>query len=240
MSNTRKRSPHATMDVLSRSSKGIKIEMLLKLSEIGGPLRVLDIGTGNGGIASYFGLHKQLACDVTSVDVVDQRQVVEGYKFKLLKEVSLPFDSGCFDVVISNHVIEHVGCLADQKKHLQEIFRVLASGGVGYLAVPNRWMLIEPHYKLPFLSWLPKKFRSIYLKMMGRGEFYDCEPLTVDELESVLIEAKFKYSHLHVESIRMLAAIEGGRIVSSLANLPIWILMLLRRATPTLVYKIQR
>jgi hypothetical protein len=33
-------------------------------------------------------------------------------------------------------------------------------------------MIIEGHYGLPFLSWLPKSLAHRYLKMAGRGDFY--------------------------------------------------------------------
>ena len=91
----------------------------------------------------------------------------------------MPFANASFDLVITNHVIEHVGEVNEQLQHLKEIARVLSSTGQCYLAVPNRWMLTEPHYRLKFLSWWPKKCRSSYLKLMGKGEFYDCEPLGV-------------------------------------------------------------
>ena len=57
--------------------------------------------------------------------------------------VELPFDDARFDVVISNHVIEHVGDEAAQHAHLREIRRVMKADGSAYLAVPNRWMLTE-------------------------------------------------------------------------------------------------
>jgi SAM-dependent methyltransferase len=47
----------------------------------------------------------------------------------------LPFPARSFDVVLSNHVIEHV---LNQRLHLGEIRRVLADRGVCYLATPNR------------------------------------------------------------------------------------------------------
>src|SRR3546814_9833619 len=69
----------------------------------------------------------------------------------------LPFADDSFDVVLSNHVIEHVGEQPEQLAHLSELRRVLTPGGIGYLAVPNRWMLVEPHYRLAFLSWWPHR-----------------------------------------------------------------------------------
>lgn len=235
------RQPHATMDVPSRNAKGLKIERLLRLLEKKQPIRLLDIGTGSGGIAHYFGTHCAIRCVVTSVDVTDQRKIVEGYTFIQLKDKTLPFADGSFDVVISNHVIEHVGESADQGAHLRELRRVLATDGVGYLAVPSRWMIVEPHYRLAFLSWLPRALRSPYLRLTNKGLFYDCEPLTVFELEYLLNGAGFRYSHLHVESIRETFAIEEGQhSMRWIAALPNTILMLLRRLTPTLIYRLEK
>src|SRR5690606_9235376 len=122
-------------------------------------------------------------------DVRDVRIAKEGYEFSLVSGTTLLFDDLKFDVVISNHVIEHVGTQVDQKHHLKEIYRVLKNDGIAYLAVPNRWMLIEPHYKLAFLSWLPHFLRTDYLRLMGKGEFFDCEPLELKQSELLFKEA---------------------------------------------------
>jgi hypothetical protein len=53
-----------------------------------------------------------------------------------------------------------VGDLVDQRHHLSEVRRVMNPTGIGYIAVPNRWMLVEPHYRLAFLSWLPLAWRT--------------------------------------------------------------------------------
>ncbi|MDE2148835.1 MAG: class I SAM-dependent methyltransferase [Gammaproteobacteria bacterium] len=103
--------------------------------------RILEVGTGGGGIAHYFGTHPTLRCDVTAVDVHDIREIEEGYRFVKVEGVDLPFDDQSFDLVITNHVIEHVGDYDDQLRHLGEIHRVMKVGGSGYLAVPNCWML---------------------------------------------------------------------------------------------------
>src|SRR3546814_13212696 len=77
---------------------------------------------------------------------------------------------------LSNHVIEHVGNADAQRHHLVEIRRVLAPDGVVYFAAPNRWRLVEPHFRLPFLSWLPHPASDRYLRLMCRGIHYDFHP----------------------------------------------------------------
>ena len=236
------RQPHAVLDLPSRRWKGEKILRLLGLAPRATPWRVLEIGTGSGGIAHYLGTHPQIRCEVTSVDVVDLREVQEGYAFQRVAGTALPFADAAFDVVISNHVIEHVGLREEQLAHLRECRRVLAPDGIGYLAVPNRWMLVEPHYRLAFLSWWPRSWRSAYLRLMRRGTFYDCEPLTLGEAESLLRGAGFRYRNLCVEALRATVDIEAPRspLARLAAALPDRVLGALRFAIPTLIYRFER
>lgn len=49
--------------------------------------------------------------------------------------LDLPFGDDCFDVVICNHVLEHI---IDDKKAMSELFRVMKTGGWGILQVPMK------------------------------------------------------------------------------------------------------
>lgn len=120
---------------------------------------LLDIGTGNGEI-SYF-LNTEFV--VTSVDIEDQRCSKNGYSFLVANE-TLPFADNSFDIVVSNHVIEHV---ADQSLHLSEIARVLKTSGIVYLATPNRLWPWEVHYQVPFIHYLPNPVFYFLLKFFG-------------------------------------------------------------------------
>lgn len=120
--------------LLDRSKKARMIDAILE--DFGGApvegLRTLDLGCGNGGISDHFAA----ANEHYAVDVVDQRRSgTAGYTFKLISDEHLPFEDAFFDVVISNHVIEHV---SDQQGHLSEVRRVLRPAGCVYLATPNR------------------------------------------------------------------------------------------------------
>lgn len=236
------RQPHAVLDLATRNWKALKIERLLGLDSRAQPLRLLEIGTGSGGIAHYFATHASLRCEVDAVDVVDNRLVSNGYRYHQVGGVDLPFDAGIFDVVISNHVIEHVGDAAAQLRHLREIHRVLRPDGVGYLAVPNRWMLTEPHYRLKFLSWWPRPLRSPYLRLMGRGTFYDCEPLQLRPLERMLDAAGLRHQNLCVAALRETFEIERpvSRATALLRRMPDALLHPFRRIIPTLIYRIER
>lgn len=210
------RAPHAVLDLESRRLKAIKIERLLGLHAIGRSrrLRLLEVGTGSGGIAHYFGTAPHLDIDVTAVDVIDQRQVIDGYRFLRVDGTSLPFDDAAFDIVLSNHVIEHVGDADTQLHHLREIARMIDPDGMAYIAVPNRWMLVEPHYRLAFLSWLPRDWRSRYLRLTGKGAYYDCAPLTLAEFDSLLERAGLQARHVETEALRWMLELERARTPS--------------------------
>jgi phosphatidylinositol alpha-1,6-mannosyltransferase len=237
-----KRLPHVVTDLTSRGHKAAKIERILGLQPTTRPLQLLEVGFGSGGIAHYFATHPRLNCRVYAVDIHDNRQVFDGYSYNTVQGVELPFPSAHFDVVITNHVIEHVGDKKAQAKHLAEIHRVLKPTGTCYLAVPNRWMLVEPHYRLPLLSWWPHAWRSPYLRLMGKGQIYDCEPLQLPELEKMLDEADFEYRNMSIQAWRETFDIEHPDACAThlLRATPDGLLQPLKRVIPTLIYCIRR
>lgn len=242
MSNeNNKRLPHVVLNLESRYLKAKKIECLLELNSKA-ELSILEVGVGSGGISYYFAKVSKGQYKVTAVDVVDSRLIFDGYDFHLVDGVALPFDCETFDVVISNHVIEHVGELDAQILHLRELGRVLKKTGIGYLAVPNRWMLFEPHYKLIFLSWLPKKLRSPYLRFAGKGQFYDCEPLQMHEIEGMFKKTNFLFKNLCVSALRLTFELEKKNSVAAnlLRYIPNIFLEPLTPIIPTLIYSIKK
>jgi SAM-dependent methyltransferase len=237
------RKPHAALDLDSRVLKGRKIERLLRIESSKDVRRLLEVGTGSGGISHYFARHAVHRFDVDSVDVTDCRQVTEGYRFHVVGDVMLPFQDETFDVVVTNHVIEHVGDDRQQNAHLTEIHRVLKPDGVVYLAVPNRWMLVEPHYRVPLLSWWPERWRSGWLRLWKKGDFYDCRPLQLADAERRLREAGFEFRQVHAEAMRALVEIEfpqsfGWRAMVGLV--PDGLFHLLRHMFPTLIWVMRK
>lgn len=233
------RQAHAVLDIPSRRFKAIKIERLLDLDSRTGPLRLLEIGTGSGGIAHYFGTHPSGRFTVVAVDVVDNRLLKEGYEYLGVEGTRLPFPDASFDVVLTNHVIEHVGPPDEQLLHLQEVRRVLREDGIGYLAVPNRWMLVEPHYKLAFLSWWPQRWRTRYLRLMRKGEAYDCLPLSARQAGALMRRAGLPFEQQCGNALRMTYELESPdslayrALVRWIPN-PAW--SLLAPLFPTLIY----
>ncbi|MDP3856486.1 MAG: methyltransferase domain-containing protein [Stagnimonas sp.] len=173
----------------SRLNKARKILAVLGAAVPAQAGTLLDIGTGSGWMAHH--LAKAAGLSVVGVDVADQREVREGFIFRVVQGAALPFESGSFDLVVSNHVVEHVGDLDAQRLHFAEIARVLKRDGTVYFAVPNKWSLTEPHYRLPLLSWLPPEWASRYVRATKRGTWYDCRPLGPLEIRQLIREAGF-------------------------------------------------
>jgi hypothetical protein len=53
-----------------------------------------------------------------------------------------------------------------------EIYRVLKPDGCCYFAAGNRLNIMEPHYRLPFLSVMPRLLAHWYMRMAGKGTHY--------------------------------------------------------------------
>lgn len=241
MSETRQ--PHAVLELPSRQSKARKIERLLELDARDGHLRLLEVGCGSGGISHYFGMHPSGRFSVEAVDVHDNRLVLDGYCFTKVDGTALPFADACFDAVISNHVIEHVGDDEAQARHLSELRRVMKPDGIGYLAVPNRWMLVEPHYQLAFLSWWPEGWRSAWLRLWRKGSWYDCRPMSRTDLQQRLSSAGFRYRQENASAIRAMFEIERPDAPLwrfFMKHLPDWTWRIARGVNPTLIYSLWR
>lgn len=135
-------------------------------------VRVVDLGCSTGFIADEF---RRAGADVVGVDIDSpglasaRRRFGEGIGFLTADGEQLPMPSGTVDVVVFNHIYEHV---VDADAVMREIVRILAPGGIAYLGLGNRWGIVEPHYKLPFLSWLPADLADRYVRRFGRAEAY--------------------------------------------------------------------
>ena len=70
-----------------------------------------------------------------------------------------PFQSGIFDAVFSEHMIEHIPYLAGRSM-LQECFRVLKAGGMIRISTPNLRFLIDlyDHPRDDYISWATDRF----------------------------------------------------------------------------------
>lgn len=57
-------------------------------------------------------------------------------KIEKVDILDIPFDEGNFDVILCNHVLEHI---PDDRKAMSELYRVMKNGGWGIFQVPLRY-----------------------------------------------------------------------------------------------------
>jgi len=146
------------------------------LAEFGGidvaMSRILDIGCSAGMITEEIA---GSAASVVGVDVDVESLALAvrrggRARFVMASAEHLPFPDQTFDAAVCNHVYEHV---VNPARLVAEVHRVLRPGGACYFAAGHALQLIEPHYRLPLLSWLPRAAASAWVRASGRGNSYD-------------------------------------------------------------------
>lgn len=173
----------AMYDVAQRRVKAEKIIAVLADCIRGnhGDLRVLDVGCSTGimtnHIAKRFKLTVGADIDVEALRYASGRKTDKGglSSFLASDAMSIPFRDRAFDLVICAHVYEHV---PSARRMMSEIHRVLKPGGLCFFSAGNRLSLMEPHYRLPLLSVMPRAAANWFLRGLGRGDHYYEKHLT--------------------------------------------------------------
>lgn len=104
--------------------------------------RVLDLGCRDGSFAGADYPFLTVRVDLNPPKSKDCH-------FVQADAVHLPFPSGVFDAVILNHCVEH---FVQLKPALQEIGRVIKSGGAAFAAIPDASTLTDRVYRKVFRS----------------------------------------------------------------------------------------
>ncbi len=136
-------------------------------------LKLLDIGSSTGYIthvlSNYFETTIGIDIDEKGVEYSRKTFKKEGLIFYVQDSMDIKFPDQSFDVVNCSHIYEHV---PDSSKLMAEIYRVLKHNGVCLFIAGNRINIIEPHYKLPFLSIVPKAVGHKYIRLFKKAAFY--------------------------------------------------------------------
>ena len=163
------------LDERARRQKAAKIVAVVRHAlgvETLSGLRAVDVGCSAGFIADELAL---AGATTSGVDIDEpglekaRARFGERVDFRLARGEDLPFEDASVDVVVLNHIYEHV---VDPEAVVADIHRVLRPGGLLYLGVGHRWQVIEPHHRLPFLSWLPRGAADRYMRLTRRGDHY--------------------------------------------------------------------
>ena len=163
------------LDEPSRRAKAAKISAVVQhflgRADLTG-LRVVDIGCSGGIIADALAA---AGADVVGVDidapglVKAQQNYGDTVSFLCADSSALPLADAAADVVVCNHIYEHV---VDPWALVREMSRIVRPDGLIYLGLANRLGVMEPHYRLPFLSWLPRPLAHGYVHASGRADHY--------------------------------------------------------------------
>jgi ubiquinone/menaquinone biosynthesis C-methylase UbiE len=148
-----------------------------------GPVRVLDLGSGNGGVAS--GVANSAGSTIVALD----HQFNPGLQhlcsetgLRILQVLAsgeaLPFRGDVFTAVLCLETIEHVSRPALLGG---EIIRVLCAGGLCMLTTPPRLKYLfrrDPHFGIPGLLVLPDRLQKLVATRVFRrtsGPEYDVQ-----------------------------------------------------------------
>ena len=161
----------------------------------------LDIGCSNGIITSCLGSHFSMAIGMD----IDQEAVQYGkihslsprVQYSSADSMALPLRDNSIDVVVCNHIYEHV---PQANQMMDEIYRVFKEGRFCYFSAGNKYAIMEGHSHLPMLSWFPKPLAHLYLKFTGKGNFYNEQHFSLRELRQLV--GKFRIHDYTLSIIR--------------------------------------
>lgn len=191
-----------------RSERTEKAEVILalcgkRLAEAG---RSADLGSGTGLVKKT--LEEKLSKYIYGFEL-DSSFMVWSRGTAAADVCRLPVAAGTFDFLLLNHLYEHV---EDQPALFREAYRALRPGGGAYVSAGNVLAVMEPHYRLPFLSWLPRPAADAYLRLTGRGRAYEGVRFrTYGSLRSMMEGAGFRVRDLTEGALRALLGPERGR-----------------------------
>jgi hypothetical protein len=140
-------------------------ELISNIAEQKGAVRILDLG----GSIEYWNRVGLDFLRINSAQITVLNHIEAELKAKDSDEVLFTttvgdacdlsmFETGSFDLVHSNSVIEHVGDWSRMRAFSEETRRV----GMSYYAqTPYYWFPIDPHfYRAPMIHWLPRPWRA--------------------------------------------------------------------------------
>jgi 2-polyprenyl-3-methyl-5-hydroxy-6-metoxy-1,4-benzoquinol methylase len=226
------------LDEGSRRVKAAKIAAIIQHFRGGRSLDgldILDVGCSGGIIADE--LHRRgarmigLDIDIPGLSKAGA-QFADSASFVCADSERMPLADASVDVVICNHVYEHV---VDPEQLFAELRRVVRPDGLLYLGLGNRLGVVEPHYRLPFLSWLPRPLAHRYVRLFGRADHYHEAFLTWSGLKRLCAGLQvWDYTYAVLSDPRTFAA--GDVVPRWTGSVPAWLLKAARPLVPTYIW----
>lgn len=169
---------------------------------------LLDIGCGQGQLEKIFYENGStpVGIDINFEYLKAAKKNFAKADFVLYGGTKIPFKEGAFNTIICNDVFEHIS-YQDADLVMQESNRVLKDTGKFYVSVMNRWEIMEPHWLIPFFTWLPRSLLNscfpIWIKIFTKRkvdkgfkytDFYF--PYTKKMMESLFQKFSFKFNNI--------------------------------------------
>lgn len=179
----------ALVDRIRTRSRRVRAKTFLKMFELSGSTRVLDLGGEDGTYIRAVLAGSAVKPANTYIADIEEGAVKNaaarfGFTPVVITETGrLPFSDGFFDIVFCSSVIEHVTVPKEMmwnvtsgprfrsmaRRHQNEFAEEIRRVGKGYFVqVPYRWFPIESHSWLPFFSYLPRRTQISLLGITNR------------------------------------------------------------------------
>ncbi len=225
-------------DEATRRTKAAKIASVIghfRGSEDFTGLAIADVGCSVGFVADEL---RRRGGNVTGVDIDvpglarAHERFGAGILFLCADGEALPWADDSLDVIVFNHIYEHV---LDPDAVIAELRRVLKPDGVLYLGLGNRLGVMEPHYRLPFLSYLAPALADRYVRAFGRADRYHERFRTWAGLRKL---ARNLYVHDYTYAVLSSPDVfhAGDVVKGPVSKLPLPMLKALRPVVPTYIW----
>lgn len=156
--------------------------------------KILDIGCSSGIITGYLAKYcsEIYGIDVDKEAVNTARKTIrkKNLYIKTMDILKNNFPNNYFDILICNQVYY---CVKDPKKLMNEMYRILKSGGICFFGARNKYALWEGQYHLPLLTFLPQFVSILIVRLAGKAKVYVNSYLSFWELEKLC--RKFTVHH---------------------------------------------
>lgn len=151
---------------------GPLLSMIDDAFKANGAVNILDLG----GREEYWNIVprdflRDRAVTITIVNLPEEMKAVDHGMFKFMEGDGCDLralQSGSFDIVHANSVVEHVGDWHRMTLFAKEIRRL---GPRYFVQTPNFWFPLEPHCMTPFFHWLPKATRVWMVTRFNLGHW---------------------------------------------------------------------
>jgi len=166
------------------------LRCLVSHSGMAGHSRVLEVGCGTGNYIAA--LESAVGCSCWAIDPSEEmlasaRGRSANVTFRSGRAEQLDFETGSFDLVFSVDVIHHVN---DHAAYFQEVFRVLAPGGLVCTVTDSEWII---RHREPLAVYFPDTVEvdlRRYPRMTDLQAFM--EGAGLDGIKETLVELSYE------------------------------------------------